>query len=197
MARAPRNTAPGQIHHVTNRGNRRAVIFHKPGDFKAFVKVLKDAAAKFSIRPIAFCLMSNHWHIVVQPKEDVSISTYMHWVTGTHVRRYHAHYGLVGLGHLYQDRFDNEACKDERQLLSMIRYVEANPLKARMVERAEDWRWSSLWLREHGDPDKVICPCPIELPANWAHYINTTTIKKGEPTTDADLIADPSRKVVA
>lgn len=186
MARALRNTAPDRIHHVINRGNRRRVIFYKSGDYKAFLRVLREAADRFDLKPIAFSLMNNHWHIVLRPSEAVSISTYMHWVTSTHVRRYQVHYGEVGSGHVYQARYTSRVCKNERHLLSLIRYVEANPLKAGIVPRAEDWRWSSLWLRVHGDPDGLLCECPIELPPNWAHYINTTTLQKGDPLTEDD-----------
>ncbi len=178
MARSLRNSAPGRIHHVLNRGNRRQVIFHKPGDYKAFMRVLVEATARFGLKLIAFCLMNNHWHLVLQPNEKVSISKYMHWVTSTHVRRYQVHYEIVGEGHLYQRRFTNRPCRGERDLLGLIRYVEANPLKAGLVNRAEHWRWSSLRLRLHGDPDGLLADCPIELPRNWADYINKTTVRK-------------------
>ena len=176
MARALRRTAPHCFHHVCNRGVRKRTIFHKDGDYKAFIKVLVEALNKFGLRVIAFCLMPNHFHIVVRPSENVSVSTYMHWVTGTHVSRYHRHYDQVGYGHLYKDRFNNTICDDARSLLSVIRYVEANPLKAGLVKSAAQWRWSSLWLREHGDPDGLLDNCPVPLPANWVAYIDSTTV---------------------
>lgn len=175
MARARRCAPPGAIHHVTNRGNRRRVIFHKPGDYAAFIRILGEARDRYRMRLIGFCLMPNHWHLILWPPHDVSLSAYMQWVTSTHVRRYHAHYGLTGTGHLYQARFANKLFADERRLLSALRYVEANPLKAKLVKRAEDWPWSSLRLRVHGDPDNLLCPCPIALPSNWSEYIDATT----------------------
>ncbi len=178
MARPPRNLAPHRVHHLFNRGNRRQVIFHKPGDYKAFIKILIEASVRFGLKPIAFCLMNNHWHIVLQPTDAVSVSAYMHWVTSTHVRRYQLHYEIVGSGHVYERRFKNRPCRGERSVLSLMCYVEANALKASLVKRAEDWRWSSLWLRGHGDPDGLLAPCPIELPQNWAAYINEITAQK-------------------
>lgn len=178
MARPPRDTAPGRIHHVLNRGNRRQAIFHKPGDYKAFIRILVEAVGRFQQRPIAFCVMKNHFHIVLRMGENVSVSTYMHWVTSTHVRRYQRHYDIVGSGHVYQRRFTNRVCRGELHLLSVIRYVEANPLEAGLVKRAEDWRWSSLWLRLNGDPDGLLERCPIDLPPNWPDYINQITLQK-------------------
>lgn len=175
MPRAPRSAPPGAIHHVTNRGNRRRVIFRKPADYRAFLRVLAMASRRFEVRLIGFCLMPNHWHLIVWPPEHVSISAYMHWLTSTHVRRYHEHYSLVGTGHLYQGRFGNRVFLDERRLLTALRYVEANPLRARLVERAELWEWSSLPLRLGGDKGALLCECPVALPANWAQVINEST----------------------
>lgn len=185
MARPPRNAPPGAIHHVVNRGNRRAVIFHKPGDYQAFVDVLREACARFDMRLIAFCVMPNHWHLVLWPGEDVSLSAFMQWLTSTHVRRYHAHYDLVGTGHLYQARYRNQVCKSERRLLATIRYVEANALAANLVRRARDWSWGSLRMRVKGAEDDFLTPCPIELPKNWADYVDSTTARK-EPTVTDD-----------
>jgi putative transposase len=175
MARAPRNAQPGAIHHVMNRGNRRSVIFHKPGDYDAFIEILREACEKFKMRLIAFCLMPNHWHLVLWPGEDVSLSAFMQWLTSTHVRRYHAHYDLVGTGHLYQERYRNEVCTDERRLFATIRYVEANPLAAKLVGCARAWRWSSLSMRVISGDQDFLTACPIELPPNWPEYVDQTT----------------------
>ena len=175
MARKIRNAQRGAIHHVVNRGNRRDVIFHKAGDYDAFVDVLTEACARFTMRLLAFSVMPNHWHLVLWPDRDVSLSAFMQWLTSTHVRRYHAHYEIVGTGHLYQDRYRNDICEDERRVLATIRYVEANALAANLVTSARDWRWSSLWLRANGDDGGLLSECPITLPANWATYVDVTT----------------------
>jgi putative transposase len=180
VTRRIRDAQPGAIHHVVNRGNRRAVIFHKDGDYDAFVEVLREACARFGMRLLAFAVMPNHWHLVVWPAPDVSLSAFMQWLTTTHVRRYHAHYEIVGTGHLYQDRYRNAICENERRVLATIRYVEANALAANLVESARDWRWSSLWLRANGDEGRLLSECPIALPANWPTYVDVTT-KRTEP----------------
>jgi putative transposase len=122
--------------------------------------------------------MPNHWHLILWPDFNVSLSAYMHWLTSTHVRRYHTHYELVGTGHLYQARYRNHVCADERRLLATIRYVEANPLAAGLVARARDWKWSSLPMRDGDADDGLLVPCPIELPANWAQYVDDTTLAR-------------------
>ena len=178
------------------------MIFHKPGDYEAFVKVLREACAKFEMRLIAFCVMPNHWHLLLWPDEGVSLSAFMQWLTSTHVRRYHVHYELVGSGHLYQARYRNHVCRNERRLLAAIRYVEANPLKAKLVDRACEWRWSSLSMRLGRGEEDFLTPCPIELPGNWAEYVDQTTPgrsyrnEKKSGTGDSATRAESSAQVL-
>lgn len=178
MARSRRKTAPGCVHHVVNRANRRKIIFRKRADYQAFLAVLDEAVARFGMRVIAFCIMRNHWHLVLWPDEKVSISAFMQWLTSTHVRRYHAHYQLTGTGHLYQDRYRNGVCKDDRSVLAVMRYVEGNPLAAGLVKRAQDWPWSSLHLRANGEGSGLVVNGPIELPSNWTTYVNENTPRR-------------------
>ena len=193
MARTLRQTPPGAIHHVVNRGNRRKVIFHHDGDYQAFTDVLREACEKFGMRLIAYSLMPNHWHLVLWTDPDVSLSAFMHWLTSTHVRRYHAFHELVGTGHLYQDRYRNHICQSERRLLATIRYVEANALAAKLVERARDWKWCSLWMRTKGVEESFLSPCPIELPENWADYVDVTTPRpESGPNDDPCTTAESS-----
>jgi len=195
VARKIRNAPCGAIHHVVNRGNRRNIIFHKPGDYEAFVAVLTEACARFEMRLLAFCVMPNHWHLVLWPPVDVSLSAFMQWLTSTHVRRYHAHYELVGTGHLYQARYRNQVCESEGRLLAAIRYVEANALAANLVESAKDWPWCSLAVRTNGDEGRLLAECPIMLPRNWAAYVDDVTQRKGPvdaiDCTTADSAIEP------
>ena len=178
MSRSRRNTAPGCVHHVVNRGNRKKIIFHKQGDYRAFLKVLAEAVVRFRMRLIGFCIMGNHWHLVLWPDENASISAFMHWLTSTHVRRYHEHYKLTGSGHLYQARYRNDVCRDDRGVLAVMRYVEGNALAAGLVDRAEDWKWSSLRLRVRGEDRGLLSNGPIELTSNWIAYVNENTPRK-------------------
>ena len=180
MARARRPVVPNAVHHVVNRGNRKKVIFQKRGDYLAFMEVLRQACARFRMRLLSFTVMRNHWHLVLWPGEGVSLSAFMHWLTSTHVRRYHLHYGLTGTGHLYQDRYRDRICQDERGVLAVMRYVEANALTARLVGRAENWEWSSLRLRMDGDEGGLLTACPVRLPENWVQIVNDTQPKDVE-----------------
>jgi len=171
MPRARRVTTAGIVQHVMNRGNRRVTIFRQPADYEAFIALLLEAGCKFKVRLLAFCLMPNHWHLVVVAEEEGAISLYMRWLTGTHVRRYHKLYGLEGTGHLYQERYTSVLVQSDRHLLTVLRYVESNARRARLVSRAEDWPWSSL-----GVPDAVrsglVADGPIPRPADWLERVN-------------------------
>ena len=182
MGRSRRKKGPGCIHHVVNRGNRRKIIFHKRADYVAFMDVLHEAVSKFRMRLLAFCVMRNHWHLVLWPDEDVSISAFMHWLTSTHVRRYHAHYQLTGTGHLYQARYRNDICTDARGVLAVMRYVEGNPLAAGLVARAQDWEWSSLRIRIAGDEAGLLTKGPIDLPSNWTTFVDANTPRRRPDT---------------
>jgi len=175
MSRSRRNTAPHAIHHIVNRANRKKPIFRKPEDYQAFVSILEEAVHRFGVRLIAFCIMRNHWHLVVWTDDQTSLSAFMHWVTSTHVRRYHLHYGLTGTGHLYQARYRNHVCKDDRGVLAVMRYVEGNPVAAGLVRRAQSWQWSSLRLRTDGRERGFLTDPPLQLPDNWATYVNEAT----------------------
>jgi putative transposase len=162
----------GYPYHVLNRGNRRQQIFKKATDYQAFFAVLAEADGRFEMPIIGVCAMPNHFHIVVWPAEAAQISAYMHWVTNVHVHRYHLHYGLKGLGHLYQDRYKAFPIQDERHLYTVLRYVEGNPLRAGLVEQAEDWQWSSLALR--GTDGAFISTDRVALPSDWSAVVNSS-----------------------
>src|SRR5882757_9939423 len=108
MPRRPRNTRllDDQIVHVLNRGNCRMNLFDKTGDFAAFLALLEEARRRFpSVRILAYCLMHNHWHLLLWLTRGADLSRFIAWLSSTHVRRWRAHRGNVGQGHLYQGRF--------------------------------------------------------------------------------------------
>src|SRR5689334_20812986 len=142
MARSLRNTPGGFVYHVLNRAVGRADLFKSDGDFAAFEKVLGEAVKRFDIRLLAYCVMSNHWHLVLWPAEDRQLSRFMQWLTVTHMRRWHANHKTTGSGPLYQGRFKSFPVQSDEHLLIVIRYVERNPLRAGMTRRAENWRWT-------------------------------------------------------
>src|SRR5690606_1450663 len=145
MPRQPRQIVKGMIYHVLNRGNARDKIFHKPADYDAFLRVLKEAQRRYPVDLFALCLMPNHWHLVVRPRSDAALGDFMRWVGVTHVRRHHEHYHSRGGGHLYQGRYKSFPVQDDEHFLLLCRYVEANALRAKLVDRAEQWQWCSLF----------------------------------------------------
>ena len=172
MPRAARHAPGGMVFHVLNRGNDRRTIFHKRGDALAFLRLLGEAKGAADVRLLAYCLMPNHWHLVLWPRGDGDLSRYVGWLSTTHVRRYRKHYGGEGEGHLYQGRFKSFPVQSDLHLLCALRYVEANPLRAGIVPRAEEYRWSSLRARADGDGMKLLDEWPVGRPENWVEMVN-------------------------
>lgn len=182
MARRPRGATGEKTYHVVNRAVRRATLFNSRGDYCAFETVLQQALHHRPLRLMAFCVMPNHWHLVVAPAGPTDLSSFMHWLTGTHARRWHAHHGTTGTGPVYQDRFKAVEIESERQFLWACRYVERNPLRAGLVSQAQDWRWSSLWRRQNSPDDSLLTEWPCAMPAEWLESVN-------RPATNQELKA--------
>jgi putative transposase len=165
-----------------NRANARRPIFEKTVDFEAFERVLGDAYARVATRILGYCIMPNHWHLVLWPSRDGELTQFMAWLTLTHTQRWHAHHQSAGAGHLYQGRFKSFPVQADDHFLTVCRYVERNALRAGLVARAEDWRWSSLWRRNDGKHSTPawLAPWPIERPRNWMDWVN-------QPQTAAEL----------
>ncbi len=166
MGRAKRIAAGGIVYHVLNRANRRTRIFHKPRDYDAFIKLLGDGLERIPCRLLGLCLMPNHWHLVLWPHADGDLSRLMAWITNTHVKRYRQHYHDKIGGHLYQGRFKSFPVQEDGHLLTVLRYVEANPLRAKLAARAGDWPWSSYAMRG-GPLAKLLGDWPVDRPADW------------------------------
>ena len=175
MGRTLRIIEGGYVYHVLNRGNARRVFFRKPADFAAFERVLAEAKQEVPMRILAYCLMPNHWHLLLWPQEGPDLSRFVGWLTLTHTQRWHAHYHNVGTGHLYQGRFKAFPAQENDHFYTVGRYVERNALRADLVaERAEQWRWCSLWQRLHG-PDRgeaLLSSWPVPYPTNWIDLVN-------------------------
>ena len=123
--------------------------------------------------------MPNHFHLVLWPLEEGDLSRWMHWPLHTHVRRYHRHHGSSG--HLWQGRFKAFPIEHDEHLLTVLRYAECNALRAGLVQRAEQWEWSSLAYREAtGDRPIYWHEGPVPRPQPWIDWVN-------EPATEAEL----------
>jgi putative transposase len=189
MPRRGRSAPGGRVYHVLNRGNGRRLLFYKDADYKAFEKVLEQAAARTPLEVLGWCLMPNHWHLVLRPRADGQLSEFMHWLTVTHTQRHHAHFHKAGQGHLYQGRFKSFPVQEDHHFLMVMRYVERNALRAGRVERAQDWRWSSLWRRERGTAQEraVLSPWPVDEPAEWIKIVNRPQAETEEQAVLASI----------
>jgi putative transposase len=173
MPRTARASVADICYHVINRGNARAPVFHKQLDYLAFTNMMTEACDRLPLRVVSWCLMPNHFHLVLWPRADGDLSRWMQWLMTCHVRRYHRHYGTSG--HIWQGRFKAFPIQQDAHYLTVLRYVESNPIRANLAERAEDWQWSSLRALQ----DPAACPLlstgPIDRPENWLALVNQHT----------------------
>jgi putative transposase len=178
MARRLRVLPDNVPQHIVNRGNKKAQIFRCDEDYIGFLGAMLDAGERTVVRVVAFCLMPNHWHLVLWPVKGSEISAYMQIVMNSHLRDLLQRHDLAGLGHVYQGRYRNAPVFNEQHFLNVCRYVEANPLRAKLVERAEQWRWSSMsWTGP--EPDiTLLSSWPIRKPRDWRDQVN---ISQGVP----------------
>jgi putative transposase len=174
-----------------NRANRRAKIFRKPRDYDAFIKIIAEGLERTPCRVLGLCLMPNHWHLVLWPHADGDLSRLMLWITNTHVKRYRRHYHDKIGGHLYQGRFKSFPVQEDAHLLTVLRYVEANPLRSGLSNRVGEWPWSSDAIRT-GPYTPLLCEWPIQRPADWNQWVEArwkdeelkeirTSVERGRP----------------
>ena len=157
--------------HVLNRAAKRVPLFECDDDYEAFERILAEAITRIRVAIFSYCLMPNHWHLVLSPLEDGSLSRFMHWVTTTHARRWQSYRELDGQGAVYQGRFRAVAIKDDHHFLWVCRYVERNPLRATLVSSADQWPWSSLNLRR-AERTIPLANWPVSRPADWLQRVH-------------------------
>jgi len=194
MPRRQRIVEDGGVYHVLNRRAGKLPLFEKEADYLAFEKVIDIAHRFVPMRVLAYCLMPNHWHLMLWPTRGKDLSRFMQRLTVTHMRRWHAHHGTAGTGPVYQGRFKSFPIETDEHALTVARYVERNARRAKLVRRAENWRWCSLWQRMHDAPAWLVAESdwPVELPRNWVRFVNEAqtdreqeailqSIKRGTP----------------
>lgn len=206
MGRPRRTSIGGIAYHALNRGNRRSQVFFKDGDYEAFLKALAEALAAVPMRLLGFCLMPNHWHLVLWPRGAGDLSRFVGWVTNTHVKRYREHYQDAVGGHLYQGRFRSFPVQEGLHLLRVLRYVEGNPLRAQLAQTADAWRWSSFRVREQGDRDGLLSEWPVLRPPDWRQIVEQmipepelaalrSSLHRCRPFGDEDWTNDTARRL--
>lgn len=208
MPRAKRQSPGGIVYHVLNRANARRTIFENFSDYEAFEKILAEGLVKVPMRLMGYCLMSNHWHLLLWPFHDGELSAFMHWITMTHTQRWHAAHNTIGTGHLYQGRFKSFPVQSESYYLTVLRYIESNPFRAGLVKSSSHWKWSSLMIRKGLPKDGVtISDGPVELPDNWDDWVDILPweddlnkiercIRRGTPLGQKDWIQKTAKRLL-
>jgi putative transposase len=159
-------------------------VFESPADFDAFVEAVGEALRTRPMRICGYCVMPNHWHMVLWPEHDGDLSAFVQHSTNLHVKRWKKTHGEIGLGHLYQGRFKSFPIQTDDYFYRVVRYVERNPLRANLVDRAEAWPWSSLGQASPGGPIPLTrwpVPGPATHPRDrWIAWVN-------QPQTEDEL----------
>lgn len=202
MPRRARVVFPNEYYHVVNRGSLRARLFYTTRDYRAFVRLLADTVDKFQLPLLSYCVMPNHWHLVLRPEYAEQLSKSMHWLTGTHAHRWCHTHERSGPGPVYQGRYKAIHVQPDIHLVRACRYVERNALKATFVARAEDWRWCSANQRVRNGNVPRLLPLPFLSPESWNACLNEApdddafaeAVRKNRPFGDEAWAGPPPRR---
>jgi putative transposase len=189
MPRTARIAPGGFIYHVLNRGVGRMTLFRTDRDYAAFHRALIDTLQIVPMRVLFFCIMPNHWHLVLWPNNDGELARFMLRLTITHVRRWVEYRKLTGTGHVYQGRYKSFAVQCDEHLLTLARYVERNPLRAKLVKRAQDWKYSSLGQAALEPKLRLpLTESPVDLPKGWLDFVNQPQTAAEEATVRRSVL---------
>lgn len=198
MPRQKRIDKGNIVYHALNRANGRLRIFRKVADFEAFEQILAEGVERFDMRLCGYCIMGNHWHLVLWPRCDGDLSGFMKWITVTHSHRWHGAHKTIGIGHLYQGRYKSFPVQDSAYYLTLMKYVESNPLRGKLVKRCVDWQWSSLAIRCGQEKLLKLNDGPIALPRQWRKLVERNSdvpvdeikicVQRGRPLGEDDWI---------
>ena len=163
-------------------------LFGAPQDYRLFLRLARSAQNRTPVRCLAYCLMPNHFHLVLWPQADGELTRFMFWLTTMHARFWQRSQGTEGLGYVYQGRFKALPVSEDGHFLRLCRYVEQNPLRSGLVSRSEDWTWSSLSQRHDGRNAILLTPWPVDCPHDWLDLVNQIQ------TDDAKSIREAIRR---
>jgi putative transposase len=154
MPRIARIVAVGHPHHITQRGTNRTAIFLGDDDRMFFMSTLNKWSAKKNTRIWAYCLMENHFHLLLEPLDNKGLGKCLHGLTLSYAQYFNRKYGRTG--RLFENRYFSCPIDKDSYLWAVVRYIERNPVRAKMAKRAEDWKWSSARTHATGRPEKAI-----------------------------------------
>jgi putative transposase len=168
MSRPPRISLENFTYHIINRGNNGQAVFHDEDDFAKYLGLLMRYKEKFVFKIYAYCLMSNHVHIIIQPTQANTLSKIMQSLTTAHTKLHHYKYRTSG--HLWQGRFKNPIVQSDTYLLECIKYIEFNPVRANIVQTPLHYKWSSVHFHTGTDSDNRL----LDLDPVFTTLGNTT-----------------------
>lgn len=194
MGRPTRVDLGDYVYHVINRANGRMALFKSQADYADFEYLLNEIRESYEMRILAYCIMPNHWHLLLYPQKDGDLSKALHWLTTSHVRRHHSRHGTIGHGHLYQGTYKSFLVQEDHHFLTVLKYVERNATRAKLSKDAGSWRWGSAYRRLHGTrkEKELLAEGPVELPRNYHAWINDP-----EPSEELKAIRYSVEKGVA
>lgn len=181
--------ADGMVYHALNRGNNRAPVFFQAADFEQFLAALGQTRQRYPFRLYAYCLMNNHFHLVLEPLPGQNISRILQSLTVAHT--WHYHKSRATSGHVWQGRFKSPAIATDEHLLTVMRYAESNPLRAGIVTDLANYPWCSYAAHGLGQTNPLLDEAPVwpmlgeseeERQAYWRKLIHT-------PLTEKELAA--------
>jgi putative transposase len=180
MGRARRVDVGGMVYHVLNRANFRSRLFKKEAHYEGFLRIVEESLNFVPMRILAYCLMPNHWHMVLHPRGDGDLAKFVQRITLTHTQRYHAQTRTVGYGHVYQGRYKSLPVEQDPHFLAVVRYVERNAKRAALVAKAEAWPWSSAHVRLYGNERQrqMLSPWPVLAPHPYRLWLNQSQGKE-------------------
>lgn len=196
MARRRRVLEPNLVYHVYNRRTDRQRLFPSPRAYDAFLDLLREGCERYDVRICAYVLMETHWHQAIWVRETgvTPVANYLRWLCGSHAGSFRRASGTRGYGHVYQARYTAKPVETDSHYLTVIRYIEANPVAAGLVRRAEYWRWSSLAERL-GQGRRILSDGPVALPEPWIDIVNSPLgTELGDAAAGTEL---PSGEVAA
>ena len=191
MPRTARVDIANYPYHVINRAVMRLEIFDKASEYQQFQELLEKSLEETDMQLLAYVIMSNHWHLLLYPKKDGDLGRFMHHLTNAHTRKVKSQTKTIGTGPLYQGRYKSFVIQDDTHLLTVLKYIERNPVRAGVVKKVQDWRWGSAWERIHNSKS-FLSESPTRLPKDYIQWVNTpeqsellstirSSVNKGRP----------------
>jgi len=179
---------PGTTFHVVNRATRGELLFEDFGEYLAFLRLLAWALSRAPVDLFAYCLMPNHWHLLLRPATHRDLSAFIYALSKEHALGLRRWRGCEGHGAVYQGRYRASPVHTDTYFYRAVRYVERNPVRAKLAERADEWLWSSA-SRIGAIQGVLLTDWPLPRPSNWAEFVSDV-----EPQRDVDFIRQRTRR---